>query len=509
MTTRSTASSGTEAPDPQPAEAGGSAAGEPEPLAPPGSPKLSAIPSEPAADPVEAPGPVEPTDPAAGAESAEAHDTERRAFFLQFGKQAVTAVGQAAGMADIVSRTSSTVAASLLGLGETESSGEPPEFTRSGTVPVVSRATSPAAEDSYHSAYRMVGDELVLLDQRGIPETLDEVAAKRGSDVAYYLRLGVCRGGPVMAQVAAYGLALTAAERAEQAGSQRDVELRRTQRALVEARPSSRLIAWAMARMSAAVGDFSEDADGVETAAVLRAQADAIASGFGAAHAAIASSLAALLPQPEGRPLAVLVHGDQGALHGGVVGTGLAALRRLRDEGRELRVFVTEGRPFMDGARAASWELRQAGVDHKIIPDTAVAWLLTREPIDAVLVAAEWVAANGDVGGVIGSRAIAQQAAAARGGNAGAGPHFIATGFSGVIDMQTDDGAAIPTELRPARDLSAYLADVPIRASDALVPATDVVPAGAVSALVTEGGVAMPLTADAVAHLAGQGEEPA
>ncbi len=468
----------------------------------------------PAADiappPDSAPDVAPPSDDAPTADPSLDHDAERRAFFFQFGKQAVTAVGQAAGMADIVSRTSSGVAASLLGLGQGEESKGRPEFTRSGNTPVVSVAAPPAAEDSFRSAYRVAGDELLLLDQRGIPERLDKVVAKRGSDVAYYLRLGVTRGGPVMAQVAAYGVALTAAERAIQPASRRDVELHRTQRALIEARPSSRLLVWAMERMTAAVVDLSGDSDGAEAAAVLRAEADAIATGFQSHHAAISVALTRELPQPDGRPLAVLVHGDQGALSGGLIGTGLAALRRLRDEGRELRIFVTETRPFMDGARTASWELRQAGIDHKIIPDAAVAWLFERETIDAVLIAAEWIAANGDTAAVIGGRAIAQQATLAPRDRDGARPRVIVSGVSATIDPGVADGAAIPVELRPARDLSAYLAEVPIRATDALVPATDVIPADTISALVTERGTVAPLTPGALAGLAGAatGGEP-
>jgi methylthioribose-1-phosphate isomerase len=304
-----------------------------------------------------------------------------------------------------------------------------------------------------------------------------------------------------MAQLAAYGLALTAAERASQPGSRREVESRRTQRALIEARPSSRLVGWAMERMSAATVGFSEDSDGPAVAAVLRAEADAIAAEFQSAHAAIASALAEVLPQPEDRPLAVLVHGDQGALHGGSIGTGLTALRRLRDEGRDLRIYVTETRPFMDGARLASWELRQADLAHKVIADSAVAWLFERETIDAVLVAAEWIATNGDTAAVIGSRAVAQQAALASPGGDGARPRVIVSGVSASIDPGCPDGQAIPVELRPARDLSAYLADVPIRASDAVVPATDVIPAELIGTLVTERGMLTPVTAEALRGL--------
>jgi methylthioribose-1-phosphate isomerase len=343
----------------------------------------------------------------------------------------------------------------------------------------------------------------VILDQRGIPERLDEVAAKRGSDVAYYLRLGVVRGGPLMAQVAAYGLALTAAERVDQPAAQRNVELRRTQRALVQARPSSRLPGWAMERMGSVLDRLGDDVAGTAVAAALREEADALATGLQAAHAAISATLAQTLPRPPDRPLNVLLHGDQGALHGGLVGTGLAALRDIRDEGGAIRVFVTEGRPCMDGARLASWELRQAGIEHKVIPDSAVAWLLAREPIDAVLVAAEWIAANGDVGALIGSRAIAHQVAMADPLNGGQRTRFIVSGDSAVVDPGTADGADIPVELRPARELSAYLADVPIRATDALVPAGDVIPAALIDTLVTEHGATAAVTPTAVAALGG------
>jgi methylthioribose-1-phosphate isomerase len=159
----------------------------------------------------------------------------------------------------------------------------------------------------------------------------------------------------------------------------------------------------------------------------------------------------------------------------------LTALRRLRDEGQALRLFVTEGRPFMDGARLASWELRAAGLEHRVVPDAAVAWLLARETIDAVLIDAEWIAANGDVGAIVGSRGVAQLAVAN-------GTRVVVSGATATIDETAPDGAAIPLELRPAGDLVAYLADTPVRAADALVPATDVVPAAAVYALVTERG---------------------
>ena len=307
--------------------------------------------------------------------------------------------------------------------------------------------------------------------------------ARRGSDVAYYLRLGVARGGPLMAQVAAYGLWLTAAERADKPADQRRVELRRTEQALVDARTSSRLLARAVERMQALASSFDESAPGDEVAAALRLEADAIAEDVTTSEAALASALEAALPSAAGRPLRLLLHGGQGALIAGQLGATLVALGRMRAAGRELEVYLTEGRPFMDGARLASWELRQADIEHKIVPDAAVAWLFERQPIDAVVVRGEWVAANGDTSALLGARGLAQLAAAA---GADERPRLIVIAPSAAIEDHTPDGAAIPSELRPSRELVAYLADTPIRASDALVPAADVIPSRLVDTLVHE-----------------------
>ncbi len=428
---------------------------------------------------------------------AAVHDPARRAFFFQFGKQAATAVGQVAGMADAVGRTSSALASELLGLDEDQTRRQP-EFVRAGAAadPVVS-AAEPSAEHAYRSAYRLSDEGLVILDQRRIPESLDEVVARRGSDVAYYLRLGVARGGPLMAQVAAYGLALTAVERRDAGPDALRTELHRTRLALTEARPSARLPAWALARQWAALEALPEPATGSDMATALRAEADAIATEVTAGQAAIAGALTELLASMrdasttddvrpvDDRPLTVLLHGSQGALAGGQVGAAISALSSLAETGHPARVFLTEGRPFMDGARLAAWELRQAGLEFRLVPDAAVAWLLAREPLDAILIAAEWVAANGDTGALVGSRALGLLAASQPPSSR---PRVVIHGLAAVRDPDTPDGAAIPTELRPARELTADLHDVPVRVPDALVPAADVLPVHAIDIFVTERG---------------------
>ena len=135
-----------------------------------------------------------------------------------------------------------------------------------------------------------------------------------------------------MAQLAAYGLALTAAERATQPAAARDAELRRTAQA---PRLGSAIVAPACAGRWPAwrpPGRRSmRRSEGADVAAALRAEADAIAADIQAAQAAIVAALdgvlAGLATEPPDRPLGVLVHGDPGALSGGLVGTGITALR--------------------------------------------------------------------------------------------------------------------------------------------------------------------------------------
>jgi methylthioribose-1-phosphate isomerase len=427
------------------------------------------------------------------------HDPARRAFFRQFGRQAVTTAGQVAGMADIVGRTTGGATAGLLGLlGVTEARPRPAApVARRRVVSAGTSVVGLAATDSvYRSPFRLDGDTLRILDQRLIPDALEEVVARRGSDVVHYLRRGVFGGGPLLAQLAAYGQALTAKERVSQPAVFRDQELERTRIALLEHRPASPSLRWALDRQDAVVrrsAAATSAASGLELAAALRSEADAIAAEVQLGLGSIIDQLAATIHDQAatGKPIGVLIHGDPGALRDGLVGSGIAALRRLREHGRELRVLVTEARPSEEGLRLASWELRQAGIDHTIIPDAAVGWVMEQEPVDVVLVAAECVAANGDCAAVLGSRALAYLAAAVRDGRGTVTPRLLVTALTSAIDLEIADGSAIPT-------------DVPYpngRRDPRVLPASDVIAASHIGALITERGVVRPGSSPGVADL--------
>jgi methylthioribose-1-phosphate isomerase len=478
----------------------------------PGEPRSDApSPSGPPSATASTHAPATPADPSPTADpGSPTHDVARRAFFRELGRSAFTTVGQVAGLADVVGRGTTAAAAGLLGIDLREPQAPARPVVSSSARTTRRPVARPPTEDQYRSPYRVTEDTIVLLDQRAMPDALEDLTCRRGTDVAYYLRTGAIRGGPLMAQVAAYGIALSARERRAQPLSTRTADLRRTRESLLSARPGSRALAWSVGRMAAIEERLGPEADGEELAAAMRAEADALALRMQADLVAVADHLATVLGGlVVGRPgveaegsLGILIHGNPGALWGGLVGPGVAALSRLSESGRALRIVLTEGRPFMEGARLTAWELRQAGIAHQLVADAAVGWLLERQPVDAIVIAAESVAANGDVAAVIGSRGVADLVAAARRrSDTSEGtprPRVIVIATGTTIAPDRADGRAVPDERRPARELSSYLGAKPLPGTDAIVPAIDVIPADRVDILITERGATAPVTPEAV-----------
>jgi methylthioribose-1-phosphate isomerase len=169
-----------------------------------------------------------------------------------------------------------------------------------------------------------------------------------------------------------------------------------------------------------------------------------------------------------------LTHCNTGALATGGYGTACGVLRAAWDSGRLAEVWVDETRPLLQGARLTAWELRKAGIPHRVVADSAAGSLMARGLVDRVVVGADRIAANGDVANKVGTYPLA--VLAARHGV----PFYVAAPLS-TIDPATPDGAAIPIEERDPGEV--------LEGGDAFNPAFDVTPAELVTAIVTEAGV--------------------
>ena len=196
-----------------------------------------------------------------------------------------------------------------------------------------------------------------------------------------------------------------------------------------------------MARYEA-MGDLSDDGGAIADA--LRAEADAIVMEATTDHGRLAGFGLEALPVPAEGPLRILTHCNTGPLACGQYGTALGVVQAAHHAGRALHVWVDETRPYLQGARLTAWELAQAGVPHTLIPDVAAGHLMARGEVDAVIVGADRVAANGDTANKVGTYTLA--VLAARHGI----PFYVAAPTSSV-DLETPDGAAIPIEERTRR----------------------------------------------------------
>jgi methylthioribose-1-phosphate isomerase len=324
---------------------------------------------------------------------------------------------------------------------------------------------------------RWTGERLELIDQRALPQRVAYVACDNAAEVAAAIRSMVVRGAPAIGCTAAYGIALEALRSAAR-GEPLAQSLPAAFELLAASRPTAVNLFWALARMRRCYEALA--AAPVRTAAAaLLAEARSMHAEDIAANRALGALGAELLPQR----CRVLTHCNAGALATAGHGTALGVIRSAVAAGKEVELFVDETRPVLQGARLTAWEMLREGIAVTLIADGAAGYLMSRGEIDAVIVGADRVAANGDVANKIGTYMVATLAR--RHGI----PFYVACPIS-TLDVSIAAGADIPIEERPAQEVLGFdrtgWAPEGVKVRN---PAFDVTPAELVSALVTERGV--------------------
>lgn len=400
-------------------------------------------------------------------------DVARRRFFRHFASDLIQTAATVVGAASALQRTSAEAASALL-----DPAGA------AGRAAIDPGLGVPARPAVFRTAFRLEGDALILVDQRRLPDAVVEYECRTAADVAHAIRERVVRGAPAIGQVSALALAIAANRMRDARAYARRATLRGSANALINARPASITVRRAVDRMLArveAVGELSEEGGAIASA--LRLEADTIVFEATDAHGRLAGHGLAILPFPDDRPLRVLTLGNSGVLAGGQFGTALGIVSAAAAAGREVHVTVCETRPHLQGARLTAWELANAGIPHTLIADPAAGGRIAHGDVDVVLVAADRVAANGDLAAVVGTYPLAVLAARH-------GVPFVACAPLVTYDAETPDGAGLPPDERPSSELL-WFAERRVAPADtrAVNPVTDVTPAELVSAIVTEEGV--------------------
>jgi methylthioribose-1-phosphate isomerase len=343
---------------------------------------------------------------------------------------------------------------------------------------------------STFATLRWRDDVLELLDQRVLPERQEYLPFDNARAVAAAIRDMVVRGAPAIGCAAAYGVALEA-RRLQDASSETFHEgLAHALAVLRASRPTAVNLGWALERMQAKLAHSSAHPPRA-CAALLLAEAHAITREDVDLNRAMGRHGAALLDDGA----RVLTHCNAGALATAGYGTALGVIRSAVDAGKRVQVFADETRPFLQGARLTAWELREDGIPVTLIADNAAGFLMARGRIDAAIVGADRVAANGDVANKIGTYQVAVLARRHR------LPFYVACPRS-TIDLSAATGDDIPIEERSADEVKGYGATRWAPADvEVANPVFDVTPAELVTALITEKGVTLAPDAAKIAAL--------
>lgn len=321
---------------------------------------------------------------------------------------------------------------------------------------------------------RWTGEALEFLDQRKLPFQTEYVSCRTSDDVADAIRALVVRGAPAIGIAAAWGVVLAARDADATDGATAADALESVFRHLNAARPTAVNLAWALARMRAALL-----AAGTDWRQALEDEARAIESEDLAANRHMGALGAALIPQGSG----VLTHCNTGSLATAGFGTALGVIRAGVAQGRIGEVYAGETRPWLQGARLTVWELQQDGIGATLIADAAASHLMKSGKVQWVVVGADRICANGDVANKIGTY---QLAIAAR----HHGAKFMVVAPSSTVDMATASGDLIEIEEREAGELHGVGGTRTVAEGIAAWnPVFDVTPHELIDAIVTEKGV--------------------
>src|ERR1700756_3820181 len=330
-----------------------------------------------------------------------------------------------------------------------------------------------------------------FIDQTRLPTEEAYVTCATYPEVATAIRDMIVRGAPAIGVAAAMGIALGVKH-----SSAPDVASLRTEfgqicRTMGETRPTAVNLFWAIRRMQQKFEAVAPQ--GVHQVRVtLVEEAQKMLVEDIAANQAMGRHGATLMPSSGG----VLTHCNAGALATCGYGTALGVIRAAVEQGKKIHVYADETRPFLQGSRLTAWELMKDGIPTTVISDNMAGAMMSHGKIEAIVVGADRIAANGDVANKIGTYTVAVLA------KEHGIPFYVAAPTS-TVDLATADGSGIPIENRNVKEVS-HIAGKQMVPDGVEIenPAFDVTPAKYVTAIITERGIARAPYEDSLRKLA-------
>src|SRR6476659_8931508 len=316
-----------------------------------------------------------------------------------------------------------------------------------------------------------------FIDQTKLPTEETYVTCKTYNQVADVIRNMVVRGAPAIGVAAAMCIALGVKNSKAENGGDLKHDFDQICDLIGKTRPTAVNLFWAIKRMR----DKFEMLRVRPLAPIRQAlieEAQQMHAEDIAANQAMGRHGATLMPASGG----VLTHCNAGALATCGYGTALGVIRAAVEQGKTIHVYADETRPFLQGSRLTAWELMKDGIPTTVISDNMAGAIMNQGKINAIVVGADRIAANGDVANKIGTYSVAVLA------KEHGIPFYVAAPLS-TVDFETPDGSGIPIEQRDGKEVT-HIAGRQMVPDGVEVenPAFDVTPATYVTAIVTERG---------------------
>ena len=318
-----------------------------------------------------------------------------------------------------------------------------------------------------------------MIDQTRLPLEKVFVDCHTIEDVGHAIKTMVIRGAPAIGVAAAMGISLAANSINTSNFEEFYQELERKCNLLGQSRPTAVNLAWAINRMKQ-VTQKNKLLPIPELKSKLKEEALTVLKEDITTNQAMGQHGQTLVKNNS----VILTHCNAGALATAGFGTALGVIRAAVNIGKNIKVIANETRPFLQGARLTTWELKEDNIPVKLITDNMCGFFMSKNEIDLVVVGADRIAANGDVANKIGTYMVA---VLAKENNI---PFYVAAPIS-TLDFSLASGAEIPIEERSSDEVTKInQKQISPEGVEAAHPAFDITPNHLISAIITENGIA-------------------
>ncbi len=326
-------------------------------------------------------------------------------------------------------------------------------------------------------------ETVTIIDQTRLPEDLSYLQIETVEQMHEAIKQLKVRGAPAIGIAAAFGLCVAMKTFPDQ-GSMNDflTLLEKNIDYLAGSRPTAVNLFWALERVKKFVAKEACDCTVEQIKKRMIDEAVAILEEDRKTCRTIGENGFELLKDKS----SILTHCNAGGLATSEYGTALAPIYIARERGVFFKVFADETRPLLQGARITAFELSRAGIETTVICDNMAAVVMAQGLVDAVIVGADRITANGDTANKIGTYGVALLAKAHN------IPFFVAAPSS-TFDLSLNSGEKIPIEQRNREEVAAFFGKVTVSEGVKVFnPAFDVTPAELIKAIVTEKGIIYP-----------------